>query len=120
MHAARKSLLGLRPTYSLVRPGLHRERHLAIDSTWHCCRFPCAAAGEGQRRCRLPTLCLVQRYGQPRAAVSGIPEDGHGRGVQLDLTVSYAVTDQFSLGVGGRYWTMSTTTGQTKFGDTGT
>jgi len=52
-----------------------------------------------------------------RALVS--PEDGHGRGAQLDLTISYAVTDQFSLGVGGRYWTMATTHGDTDFGGTG-
>jgi len=52
-----------------------------------------------------------------RALVS--PEDGHGRGAQLDLTISYAVTDQFGLGVGGRYWTMSTTSGETNFGGLG-
>jgi opacity protein-like surface antigen len=52
-----------------------------------------------------------------RALVS--PEDGHGHGAQLDLTISYAVTDQLSLGVGGRYWTMATTTGETNFGGLG-
>ena len=52
-----------------------------------------------------------------RALVS--PEDGHGRGAQLDLTISYAITDQLSLGVGGRYWTMATTHGDTDFGGTG-
>ena len=34
-----------------------------------------------------------------RALVS--PEKGHGRGAQLDLTISYAITDQLSLGFGG-------------------
>ena len=48
------------------------------------------------------------------------PEDGHGRGAQLDLTISYAITDQLSLGVGARYWTMATTHGDTDFGGTGT
>ena len=52
-----------------------------------------------------------------RALVS--PEDGNGHGVQLDLMVSYALTDQFSVGVGGRYWAMWTTTGDTNFGGTG-
>jgi opacity protein-like surface antigen len=47
------------------------------------------------------------------------PEDGHGQGVQLDLMVSYALTDQFSLGVGGRYWAMWTTSGETNFGGSG-
>jgi outer membrane protease len=48
------------------------------------------------------------------------PENGHGQGVQLDLSVSYALTDQFSLGVGGRYWSMWTTSGETNFGGSGT
>ena len=47
------------------------------------------------------------------------PEDGHGQGVQVDLMVSYAFTDQFSLGVGGRYWAMWTTSGETNFGGSG-
>lgn len=36
-------------------------------------------------------------------------ESGTGRGVQLEGILSYLVTDQFSLGVGGRYWAMWTT-----------
>ena len=42
-----------------------------------------------------------------RALVS--PESGTGRGVQLEGILSYLVTDQFSLGLGGRYWAMWTT-----------
>jgi len=47
---------------------------------------------------------------------SGVPnrfftESGHGRGVQLETTLSYLVTDQFSVGVGARYWAMWTTSG---------
>ena len=33
------------------------------------------------------------------------PESGMGRG-RLEGILSYLVTDQFSLGVGGRYWAM--------------
>jgi hypothetical protein len=47
------------------------------------------------------------------------PENGNGQGAQLDLVVSYPFTDQFSLGVGGRYWSMFTTSGETNFGGTG-
>ncbi len=47
------------------------------------------------------------------------PEDGKGIGVQLEAMLSYAVTDAFSLGVGGRYWSMWTTSGDTNFGGTG-
>jgi opacity protein-like surface antigen/outer membrane protease len=36
-------------------------------------------------------------------------ESGTGEGVQLESILSYLVTDQFSVGVGGRYWAMWTT-----------
>jgi len=52
-----------------------------------------------------------------RALVS--PESGDGVGVQLEATLSYAVTDALSLGVGGRYWSMWTTEGTVNFGGTG-
>ncbi len=37
------------------------------------------------------------------------PESGTGRGLQLESILSYLITDQFSVGVGGRYWAMWTT-----------
>ena len=36
-------------------------------------------------------------------------ELGSGMGLQLESILSYRVTDQFSFGVGGRYWAMWTT-----------
>lgn len=47
------------------------------------------------------------------------PEDGYGVGVALEAMLSYAVTDCFSLGVGGRYWSLWTTSGTVNFGGTG-
>lgn len=47
------------------------------------------------------------------------PEDGHGDGVQLEATLSYALTEALSIGVGGRYWSMWTTSGNVDFGGTG-
>ena len=38
-----------------------------------------------------------------------IPESGNGMGLQLESILSYFVTDQLSVGVGGRYWAMWTT-----------
>jgi len=38
-----------------------------------------------------------------------IAEWGTGRGLQLESILSYLITDQFSVGVGGRYWAMWTT-----------
>ena len=48
------------------------------------------------------------------------PADGEGVGVQLEATRSYAVTDAFSLGIRGRYWSVWTTNGTVNFGGTGT
>jgi outer membrane protease len=44
-----------------------------------------------------------------------IDESGHGRGVQAEAFLSYLVTDQFSVGVGGRYWALWTTSGSDAF-----
>lgn len=44
-----------------------------------------------------------------------IDESGHGQGVQLEAMLSYYITPQFSLGIGGRYWAMWTTTGSDAF-----
>jgi opacity protein-like surface antigen len=40
------------------------------------------------------------------------PESGHGTGVQLEAVLSYSLTDQLSIGIGGRYWAMRTTSGE--------
>jgi opacity protein-like surface antigen len=42
-----------------------------------------------------------------RALIIG--ESGVGTGFQLESTLSYMITEQFSVGVGGRYWSMWTT-----------
>jgi hypothetical protein len=47
------------------------------------------------------------------------PEDGQGIGVQLEAMLKYAITDALSVGVGGRYWSMWTTSGDVNFGDVG-
>ena len=38
-----------------------------------------------------------------------VSQSGLGKGVQLEGILSYLITDQFSVGVGGRYWAMWTT-----------
>jgi opacity protein-like surface antigen/outer membrane protease len=40
------------------------------------------------------------------------PASGHGTGVQLETILSYFVTPELSVGVGGRYWAMWTTEGE--------
>lgn len=44
------------------------------------------------------------------------PESASGTGAQLELLLSYAVTERLRLGVGGRYWTMWTSDGTVDFG----
>ena len=36
---------------------------------------------------------------------------GHGIGVQTQAVLSYDVTDRLSVGIGGRYWAMWSTSG---------
>ena len=47
------------------------------------------------------------------------PEDGQGIGVQLEAMLTYAITDALRVGVGGRYWSMWTTSGDVNFGGAG-
>jgi opacity protein-like surface antigen/outer membrane protease len=56
-------------------------------------------------------LPYVRFDGTDNHVLRGIvsPEWGTGRGVQMETIVSYYVTPQFSVGVGGRYWAMWTT-----------
>ena len=46
-----------------------------------------------------------------RTTPTHFDQEGTGRGVQLEAILSYDVSPQFSLGVGGRYWGMWTTDG---------
>ncbi len=43
------------------------------------------------------------------------PQNGAGTGVQVEGVVSYDITEQFSVGAGGRYWSMAVPQGLTNF-----
>lgn len=47
---------------------------------------------------------------------ANFPVNGTGNGVQGELVLSYYVTDAFSIGVGGRYWSMWTNSASYSFG----
>jgi outer membrane protein OmpA-like peptidoglycan-associated protein len=51
-----------------------------------------------------------------RNSTTFINQKGVGEGVQLEGSLDYMVTDAFSLGVGGRYWSMWTHEGVDQFG----
>jgi hypothetical protein len=44
-----------------------------------------------------------------RLPVTFFPQNGSGRGVQTELILTYLVTENLKLGIGGRYWAMWTT-----------
>jgi opacity protein-like surface antigen len=50
-----------------------------------------------------------------RADINPSTETGHGWGTQLEGILSYAVTDRWSIGLGGRYWFFKTTDAETQF-----
>lgn len=50
-----------------------------------------------------------------RADINPQAETGHGWGTQFEAILSYAVTDRFSVGVGGRYWYFATNSASTIF-----
>jgi outer membrane protease len=51
-------------------------------------------------------------FGNSGILAEEFPESGNGRGVQIDALVSYYLTPQWSIGVGGRYWGLWTSSGQ--------
>ncbi len=52
-------------------------------------------------------------FGNTGQIASVNPETSNkGAGVQLEAMISYYITSQFSVGVGGRYWSLWTTDGQ--------
>jgi hypothetical protein len=50
-----------------------------------------------------------------RPDINPMPENGQGYGFQVEASLSYKVTDAFSLGAGGRYWYHATTGAKTRF-----
>jgi opacity protein-like surface antigen len=53
-----------------------------------------------------------------RGNISPGPEQGHGWGSQFEAIITYALTDQWSLGAGARYWYFATNGAHTQFSGT--
>jgi opacity protein-like surface antigen len=49
------------------------------------------------------------------AGINPGPEQGQGWGSQFEAIVTYALTEQWSVGAGGRYWYFASTTGHLQF-----
>jgi hypothetical protein len=87
------------------------------DDNWHAVRLGLAADIPVVDKLRLnvegaylPFVWLVGTDNHLlRPDLNGpIPEDGNGWGYQFEATLTYPVTDAFTVGVGGRYWHMQT------------
>jgi len=50
-----------------------------------------------------------------RANIDPLPETAHGSGVEFEGMTSWQMTDNWSLGVGGRYWRLQSPGGHTQF-----
>jgi opacity protein-like surface antigen len=50
-----------------------------------------------------------------RPDINPLPQSGSGWGYQIEAILSYDVTRNFSVGVGGRYWYATTSSGTTQF-----
>ncbi|MFD0985532.1 outer membrane beta-barrel protein [Methyloligella solikamskensis] len=98
---------------------------ISEDDTWHALRLGSAVQVDLTERLSFAGEAAYLPYVDfdgiddhvLRSLIS--PESGRGIGVQLEATLSYAMTDAFSLGVGGRYWSMWTETGNVNFGGLG-
>lgn len=87
------------------------------DDNWHAVRLGLAADIPIVEKLRLNIegayLPFVWLSGTDnhllRPDLAGpIPEDGSGWGYQFEATLTYPITDAFTVGVGGRYWHMQT------------
>ncbi|MGH6735546.1 MAG: outer membrane beta-barrel protein [Methyloceanibacter sp.] len=101
-------------------------RAITEDDTWEALRLGAVADVTITPRVNLTAEAAYLPYVKFRGVDDHLlrnlvsPEHGEGTGVQLEAALSYAVTDALSLGVGGRYWSMWTTSGNVNFGGTGT
>jgi opacity protein-like surface antigen len=55
-----------------------------------------------------------------RANINPGPEQGQGWGSQFEAIISYALTDQWSVGAGARYWYFASSSAHTQFPNTAT
>jgi opacity protein-like surface antigen len=95
---------------------------IAEDDTWQAMRLGAAADFFISPGLKLTADAAYLPYVHIRGTDEHVlrnllsHEWGEGTGAQVELMLSYAVTDQLSVGVGGRYWTMWTSDGWVNFG----
>ena len=89
---------------------------LTQDETWQSLRLGVSAIATLWDRWGINGDVAYLPYGQYdgqdihslRAPFAFYPQNGISRGVQTELILTYLVTDNLKLGIGGRYWAMWT------------
>lgn len=90
---------------------------LRETDTWHSLRVGTSVEAKVWRGFRVGADLAYLPYVSVDALDSHLLRDpvdhfafrGHGQGVQVELILSYDLTEAFSIGIGGRYWAMWTT-----------
>lgn len=104
------------PNNQLIAPN---QTILTQDETWQSLRVGVSAVATIWDRWGINGDVAYLPYGQysgldthaQRVPVAFYPQTGTSRGVQAELILTYLVTENLELGIGGRYWAMWTTSG---------
>ena len=95
---------------------------LSQDNNWHSLRIGAVADFYATDRLKVTIDAAYTRnwlrgkdHHHLRPAINPLPERGHGNGFQIEGVLSYAVTGNVTLGLGGRYWHYGKTHGWAHF-----
>jgi long-subunit fatty acid transport protein len=97
-----------------VAPG---QTILTEDETWQSLRVGASAVATIWDRWGVIGDVAYLPYSQysgldthaQRSPTAFYPQTGTGRGVQAEVILTYRITENLDLGIGGRYWAMWTT-----------
>ena len=99
------------------QPTPANQASLTQDETWQSLRVGFSAVATIGDRFGINGDVAYLPYGQYsgldshllRAPTTYFPQNGTGRGVQAELILTYRLTENLDVGIGGRYWAMWTT-----------
>lgn len=102
------------PTWNAVRLGF--DAHYQITPAWSIHADVAAVPWASVEN--KDSHLLRQGMSDLGPAPNIISRSSHGYGLEADLFVDYAITPNFSIGAGARYWGLLTTGGKVMFGPT--